>query len=164
MHRYLLFLLALTLAACGGGDNSADAIPAEEKFIPDYSTPVGATTAFIRAIESENTGLLSLTLLDDEREKLLPVYEDKFRQSKKLGVKWKLKQVEEEWVPNQEARSLFQFIEMKDGKETGTVTGGWHVFVKTADGTWKYSNAASKRWVAYLIEQEKQAPANSAGD
>jgi hypothetical protein len=89
------------------------------------------------------------------------VFEQRFAESRRLGVEWTVAQKESEWVPGSEARSLFSFTEMKDGKPTGNIVGAWYVFVKTEDGTWKYSDVASKRWVAYLREQEKQPPANS---
>jgi hypothetical protein len=155
--------LFLLVTACGGGDNSADAVPAEAKYVPDHSTAAGATEAFMRAIETENIGLLSMTLMDDEREKVLPVFEENFKQSKKKGVRWKLEQeAESEWLPEKEARCAMKFTELKDGEPTGVVVGAWYVFIKTSDGSWKYSDAATKRWVAHLLEEQNKAkPSNS---
>lgn len=162
MRLTLCLSLCLFVAACGGGNDAVETTPPDAKYIPDFSTPEGAGTAFIRAVEMDNIGLLSLTLMDDERDRILPVFEERLRETRRLGLTWSISQEpESELVPNVEARSLLKFTEMKDGEPTGKGSGGWYVFVKTADGSWKYSDAATKRWVAQLLERRNKSATNS---
>jgi hypothetical protein len=165
MNRLFICVCAsLLLTACGGGGNAADAVNKEAAYLPDFSTPEGATKAFIYAYETQNAGLMSMTLLDDERETVLPRFEAAFSEIRSQGITIDLEQDEKlsEWSPDVEARALLKRIELKDGKQQA-VTGGWYVFVKTPDDTWKFSDAATRRWIDYwrkTREAANKAPAN----
>jgi hypothetical protein len=151
MTRAVLCLVAcLLLAACGGGGNAADAVNAETKYVPDFSTPEGATLAFIRAFETGNAGLLSLTLVDEERDVVLPALEERL----KSAPEWALEQVDNEIVADREARSLFKFTAQKDGQPTGKTLQEWVVFVRTADKSWRYSPVTSERYATRRLASE----------
>ncbi|MCB9895359.1 MAG: hypothetical protein H6839_12985 [Planctomycetes bacterium] len=156
----LLIFASMLAAACGGGAN-ANGNGEEQAFIPDLSTPEGATEAFARSIETGNLSLLSLTLLDEERDEVLPIYSQKFEESRKQGLKWTIEVVDTQIVPEKEARASFKYIAKKDGKEQST-QGSFAVFQKTSDGTWKYSRAASLAWSEYQkqLREQDNAPAN----
>jgi hypothetical protein len=164
MRTTTCLIVCLLLSSCGGGANTADSVNAEAKFIPDFSTAVGTTQAFMRAVQTDNIGLLSMLLMDEEREEVLPIFEKRFADSRREGVTWELEQMEGDWEPEKEARSLFKFTELKDGKPTGNVTGGWYVFVKTTDGSWKFSQVATKRWIAEVLEAKKKQQAENSAD
>ena len=160
----MLVCMMLVLAACGGAGNDANANSEDQAFIPDLSTPEGATEAFARGIETSNLSLLSLTLNDEERDQILSDYSHNFEESRKQGIKWTIEVVDTDIVPEKEARALFKYIGKKNGKEE-SVQGSWAVFQKKPDGSWKYSRSAS---LAYSAEQkrlqdETNAPSNGEG-
>ena len=163
MHRLTLALMIVTcllVAACGGNGDANNA-PPEDKYVPDVSTPEGATEAFARSIETGNISLFSIVVHDAEREALVPEYTHNFEQSKKQGVEWKIEVIKTEIEPDKEARALFKYIGMKNGKQD-SVQEVWTVFLKTEDGSWKFSRAASRWWATEKkrIEEEGKKPAD----
>jgi len=158
--RYAALLLVLLIAACGGGNTAADSVTKEEAYIPDFSTPEGASEAFARAIETGNSALLAMALQDAERDAVLARYERNFALSRQGGFGWRVESVtqDNELIEGVEARIHFRYLQVKDGKDTGEVHDTPAVFVRQGD-VWKYSEAATERWVAGLLA--KKRPANS---
>jgi hypothetical protein len=154
-------LVALLLAACGGGNNASGANNVARGYVPDFSTPEGATEAYCRAIETGNKSLMALALMDEEREKLMSAYAQDFAKSKQAGLTWKIEPVDQELLEDKEAHVKMKFIALKDGEEQQSNTR-WLVFAKTDDGTWKYSDRASQAMnrAAKNAKNAEKPPAN----
>jgi hypothetical protein len=155
----LLVCLALLCAACGGGENAADQVNREATFIPDVTTPEGATETYARAIETSSITLAELVVLDEERETVLSQFRANFQASEQQGVKWRLKITDAQELSDSLVQAKVQYIGLKDGKEQGREVS-WIVFKKIEDGTWRYSRALSMQ----LIEQMKPKPPANGDD
>lgn len=130
-------LLALLLAACGGG-NTPDNTAAEEPFIPDFTTPEGATLAFERAIETHNLTLIEQLAQPQEREEMLKHFGGNMEQSKKAELKWRIEFEERQYTSDTEVIALAKYFRIKGGSEAMDHQG-WVVFIQVEDGTWKYA-------------------------
>lgn len=162
MRRHFLILISVLVmlcAACGGGENAADQVNREATFIPDVSTPEGATETYARAIETSSITLAELVVMDEEREAVLAQMRANFQASEQQGLKWKLEFSDAEKLSDSLVQAKVQYIGLKDGKEQGREIS-WVVFKKIEDGSWRYSRALSKQ----LIEQMRPQPPSNDGD
>jgi len=155
----LISFLVLLCAACGGGENAADQVNREATFIPDVTTPEGATETYARAIETGSITLAEMVVLDEERDVLISQFRANFQASEQQGVKWKLEFSQAEQLSPVLAQARVDYIRLKEGKEAGRESS-WIVFKKIEDGTWRYSRALSMQ----LIEQMKPKPPSNGDD
>lgn len=135
-------LLALLLAACGGG-NTPDNTAAEEPFIPDFTTPEGAVMAYERAIMTNNLTLIEQLALPSERESLLKHFGERMEVSKRQGMKWRLEFDQSVYVNDTEVRAFARYFRITGGSEA-LFDEGWVVFVQVEDGSWKYSQEKAR--------------------
>ena len=140
----LLLCVSLLAAACGGGNNTADNSGGEAKFIPDISTPEGATEVYARGIETSNMSLIEMVVLDDEREFVIEQFQKNFAETAKRGIEWKLEFKDATMLDDNTVYSHATYIMLKDGKPTGERQVGWVVFIKGEDGNWRFSRRRSK--------------------
>lgn len=151
----ILLCASLLVAACGGGDNAANNSGAEVTFIPDISTPEGATEVYARGIETSSMSLIEMVVLDDEREIVIEQFQKNFAETAKRGIEWKLEFKDATMLDDNTVYSHATYIMMKDGKPTGERQVGWVVFIKGEDGSWRFSRRRSK----VLTDQMNKAEA-----
>lgn len=140
----LLTLLVLGLCGCGGGDasNAANA-PA---YVPDLSTPAGATEAYAYAIENMDEAVATAVYATAEREDSLESFRQICKASLAESYTWKLTFENAAEIEGKgEAHVLVTFmpVHKKKGEQPEQGNRRWVVFVREADNNWRVSRKAS---------------------
>ncbi len=166
MRWIAIFSLLLLLAACGS--NAAN--NSEVVWLPKFTTPEDALEVYARAIESGDVELAASCVARDEREAYEPVLRGQFRQSKELGLRWKIEAVKDSAQSDDKfARVQVRYVPVdEDGKfkpqknnkgEDAPVQTSWLVFLKQADNTWRHSPIKSRE--LNMPPEQPQPPGNS---
>ena len=156
----LLLCASLLAAACGGGDNTADNSGGEAKFIPDISTPEGATEVYARGIETSNMSLIEMVVLDDGRDVVINQFQQSFAETAKRGIDWELEFKDATILDDKTVCTHATYVMMKDAKRTGERHVEWIVFIKGEDGNWRFSRGRSRA----LTEQMNKAETPGDGE